>query len=96
MPTRNISLTDRYDKFVQKQIKSGRFQNASEVLRAGLSLLEQQEREREAKLKALRKAIAVAEEQVARGEVTDFDSDEELEAYFEGINQRLDAKRQKS
>ena len=31
MPTRNINLTDYYDSFVQEQIASGRYKNASEV-----------------------------------------------------------------
>jgi len=40
MPTRNINLTDHFDRFVQRQIDIGQYKNASEVLRAGLRLLE--------------------------------------------------------
>ncbi len=54
MPTRNINLTDHYDQFVQQEIDVGRYKNASEVLRAGLRLLEQQKREDEEKLAILR------------------------------------------
>ena len=57
MPTRNISLTSQLDRFVAKKIASGRYQNASEVVRAGLRTLEREEREYAAKLAALRAAI---------------------------------------
>jgi antitoxin ParD1/3/4 len=45
------------DRFVDKKIRSGQYANASEVLRAGLRALEQDEQEDLAKLKALRAAI---------------------------------------
>ena len=54
MPTRNVNLTDHFDLFVTKEIKSGRYRNASEVMRAGLRLLELRKREEEEKLKLLR------------------------------------------
>jgi antitoxin ParD1/3/4 len=57
MPTRNVNLTDELDKFVATKIESGRYENASEVVRAGLRMLEREEQEYEAKLAALRKAI---------------------------------------
>jgi antitoxin ParD1/3/4 len=43
MVTRNIVLTDTQDQLVQALVSSGRYQNASEALRAGLRLLEQEE-----------------------------------------------------
>lgn len=54
MPTRNINLTEHYDRFVEEQVDAGRYKNASEVLRAGLRLLEQQTQTEEQKLKVLR------------------------------------------
>jgi antitoxin ParD1/3/4 len=57
MPTRNINLTDELDRFVAKKVKTGRFENASEVVRAGLRSLEREEQQYEAKLAALRAAI---------------------------------------
>ncbi|HEV3040081.1 MAG TPA: type II toxin-antitoxin system ParD family antitoxin [Candidatus Angelobacter sp.] len=57
MPTRNVNLTDELDRFVVNKVKTGRFENASEVVRAGLRSLEREEREYEAKLAALRAAI---------------------------------------
>ena len=57
MPTRNVSLTDELDRFVAKKVKTGRYENASEVVRAALRTLEREERQYEAKLAALRAAI---------------------------------------
>lgn len=57
MPTRNINLTPEMDRFVADRVKSGQYANASEVLRAGLRALEQDEQEDLAKLEALRTAI---------------------------------------
>jgi antitoxin ParD1/3/4 len=57
MPTRNVNLTDELDRFVAKKVKTGRYENASEVVRAGLRSLEREEQEYEAKLAALRTAI---------------------------------------
>lgn len=45
MPTRNIVLTDIQSEFVEQLVISGRYQNASEVLREGLRLLQRQEEE---------------------------------------------------
>ena len=70
MPTRNVNLTDKLDRFVAKKIKSGHYENASEVVRAGLRSLERQEREFEAKLHALRAAIDDGDSSgIARGNV---------------------------
>jgi antitoxin ParD1/3/4 len=49
-----ISLTPELDRFVHRQVASGRFASSSEVIRAGLRLLEDQEREKETKREALR------------------------------------------
>jgi antitoxin ParD1/3/4 len=70
MPTRNVNLTDELDRFVAKKIKAGRYENASEVVRAGLRNLEREEREYEAKLAALRAAIDDGDASgVAKGDV---------------------------
>ena len=57
MPTRNVNLTPELDSFVLARVESGRFENASEVVRAALRTLEREERLYETKLKALRAAI---------------------------------------
>jgi antitoxin ParD1/3/4 len=60
MPSRNVNLTDELDRFVTLKIASGRYENASEVMRAGLRALEQQEQDYESKL-ALQKALEEGE-----------------------------------
>ncbi len=70
MPTRNINLTPRMDRFVAARIRKGRYANASEVLRAGLRALEREELEDKAKLEALREALIAGEQSgVAEGDV---------------------------
>ena len=70
VPTRNVNLTDELDRFVLKKVKSGRYENASEVVRAALRTLEREEQEYEAKLTALRTAIDEGDASgVAEGDV---------------------------
>ncbi len=57
MPTRNVNLTDELDRFVLAKVESGRYENASEVVRAALRVLEREEREYDLRLAALRAAI---------------------------------------
>ena len=56
MPT-SVARGPRFETFVREQIASGRYNNVSEVLRAGLRLLEDEEKERETRLDELRAAI---------------------------------------
>jgi antitoxin ParD1/3/4 len=57
MPTRNINLTPELDSFIAAKIQNGRYENASEVVRAALRGLEREEQEYEAKLAALTQAL---------------------------------------
>ena len=57
MPTRNVNLTNELDRFVLEKVASGRYENASEVVRAALRTLEREEQQYQAKLAALRAAI---------------------------------------
>jgi antitoxin ParD1/3/4 len=57
MPTRNINLTPQMDKAVEDWVAGGQYANASEVVRAGLRALEEDEIEQKVKLEALRNAI---------------------------------------
>jgi len=58
MPSRNVSLTDELDHFVEQHVRSGHYDNASEVIRAAIRELKQSEEEDKAKVEALRTAIA--------------------------------------
>jgi antitoxin ParD1/3/4 len=57
VPTRNVNLTDELDRFVLSKVESGRYENASEVVRAALRTLEREEQQYELKLAALRAAV---------------------------------------
>lgn len=73
MPTRNVVLSDHQHDFVDTLVQSGRYQNASEVLREGLRLIEQRESLEEAKRKALQQAARKGWSDVAAGRYTDVD-----------------------
>lgn len=57
MPTRNVNLTSELDRFISVKIESGRYESASEVVRAALRTLEREDSEYEARLVRLRQAI---------------------------------------
>lgn len=67
----NVSLTDELEKLVQKKVDSGRYTSASEVVRAGLRLLEQEDELRETRLAAMRAEIRAGIDQAERGELVD-------------------------
>jgi antitoxin ParD1/3/4 len=77
----SISLGPHFEKFIRREIKGGRFGTASEVVRAGLRLLEQDE----AKLTALRRAIA-------EGEASGLAEDYSLEGIMKEARRRVGAK----
>lgn len=56
MPT-SVALSPHFEHFIREQVESGRYNNASEVVRAGLRLLEDQQQQASLKLEALRSAI---------------------------------------
>jgi antitoxin ParD1/3/4 len=56
MPTRNVVLSEHQQHLIETLVQSGRYQNASEVLREGLRLIEERDRHEGVKLKALRQA----------------------------------------
>jgi antitoxin ParD1/3/4 len=88
MPTRNVNLTGRYDQFVIGQISAGRFKNASEVMRAGLRLLEQQTREEAEKLALLRSLAAEGFHELDQGRGTAIDGPQELARFVGTIGRR--------
>jgi antitoxin ParD1/3/4 len=69
----SISLGNYFDQFIQNRIREGRFKNVSEVIRAGLRLLEEEEN----KVIALKNAI---QEGIDSGIANDFDPKKHLES----------------
>ena len=89
MPTRNVNLTDYYDKFIETRLRDGKYQNASEVIRAGLSALEYRECEDELKLERLRAEIQKGNNAYLQGDYVTLNTDEELEGFFDEIENEL-------
>lgn len=67
MATRNVVLTEAQSAMIDRLVASGRFQNASEALRAGLRLLEREEDETE----ILRARLMLSLEEARCGEFAD-------------------------
>jgi antitoxin ParD1/3/4 len=68
MATRNISLTRQLDDYVEERVASGAYQNASEVVRAGLRALSRDEAEHALKLEQLKATIQIGVDELNRGE----------------------------
>jgi antitoxin ParD1/3/4 len=79
MPTRNVNLTEHLDSFIEVGITSGRFSNASEVVREGLRLLEQREQEDKAKIDWLRAAAKEGFADIERGDYVTLRSGQEID-----------------
>ena len=78
----NVSLTPELERLVQRKVKSGEYQTASEVIREGLRLIK--ERDKQAWLRAeIQKAI----DEIDRGEYTEY-TEENLHELFEDVKRR--------
>ena len=87
MPTRNVVLSEHQQQLVETLVQSGRYQNASEVLREGLRLVEERERIENAKLKALRRAARQGWVDVSAGRYADV-ADDQLEDFVGQMGRR--------
>ena len=91
MPTRNVNLTEHFDRFVDVGITTGRFSNASEVVREGLRLLEQREKEDQARIEWLRSAAKEGFDAIGRGDSTALTSEKEIEGFLGRIHEEVSA-----
>ncbi len=87
MPTRNVVLSEQQHELVETLVQSGRYQNASEVLREGLRLIEERERIEQAKLKALKQAARRGWADVSAGRYADV-ADDQLEDFVGQLGRR--------
>ena len=79
MVTRNVVLTNNQDQLVQNLISSGRYQNASEALRAGLRLLEHEE----ASVERIRKGLLEGLAQAKSGDLAEGSGEDAIARAFE-------------
>jgi len=89
MPTRNVVLTKRQEKLIEALVESGRYQNASEVLRDGLRLVEQRQAEEASRLKALREAARIGVAALDRGDFKEFENSEDLQTYLNELTEKV-------
>lgn len=85
MPTRNVVLTEHQAELVKRLVSSGRYQNASEVLRDGLRLIERQDAEHKTRLKALREAAKVGVADAEAGRFKTFESATSLRKHLDSV-----------
>lgn len=85
MPTRNVNLTDHFNRFIDRGINSGRYSNASEMIREGLRLLERRDAEHRARIQWLRSAAQEGFAAVDRGDFEVLRSEEDLDQFLEAI-----------
>lgn len=78
MATRNVVLTDSQSTLVDRLVASGRYQNASEALRAGLRLLEREE----AEFQELRDRLRAGLDQAHRGDLAEGSGEEVIRRAF--------------
>ena len=78
MATRNVVLTEAQSDLVDRLVSTGRYQNASEALRAGLRLLEREE----AELGALRGRLTTGLEQARRGDLAEGSGEDAIRRAF--------------
>ena len=85
MPTRNVVLTEHQSNLIARLVESGHYQNASEVMREGLRLIERQESENAIRLKAMREAAEAGIADVAAGRYRTFDTADTLRDHLSEI-----------
>jgi antitoxin ParD1/3/4 len=88
MPTRNVHLTEHFDNFIEAEVRSGEFSNASEVVREGLRLLERRQEEDKAKLAWLRGAVQEGVDAAERGEYTALPNSSAVRDYLHRLRAR--------
>ena len=82
MPTRNVVLTDQQATMIERLVHSGRYQNASEVLRDGLRLVQQRDAEDKARVVALRQAASVGLHDFTAGRYRSFADGDALRSHL--------------
>ena len=82
MPTRNVVLTNKQEAFVGELVATGRYQNASEVLREGLRMLEDKMQRHQPELTNIQTGVIAGFDQIERGEFAEGTGEEAIERAF--------------
>jgi antitoxin ParD1/3/4 len=89
---RSFVIGDRFEAFIDEQVKSGRYNNASEVVRAGLRLLETEESRltpwEEENIEQLRAMVDEADAEIAAGKGIVIENDADMRRFTQDIIDR--------
>ena len=88
MPDETIHLAARDAELIRFYVEGGRYACPSDVVSAGLQLLEARDREDEAKLERLRVEVQKGIDDLEAGRYIEMDSEGELEAYLDTVSER--------
>lgn len=91
MTGRNVSLTDQLARFVDRQVKTGRHQSASEVVREALRRYESELAAEQACIQMIREIARDGREAIARGDYALIDSAEARDELFQRVTGRIPA-----
>ena len=89
MPTQNFLVTDQQADLIEALVQSGRYRNASEVVREGLQIFERRETDDNARLAALRAAVDRGTADFQRGDSKEFPDAASLAEHLDGIAARV-------
>jgi len=69
----NVSLSRQLQEFIERKVRTGRYQTASDVVREGLRSIEDRDTQRALQLRRLREEIRVGLDQIEKGQVAPLD-----------------------
>jgi antitoxin ParD1/3/4 len=89
MPTKNLVITEQQSEWLEGLVKSGRYQNASEVMRRALQTLQLQEQIDAERHQALLAAIQLGRDDIAAGRYVTLSSGDEIREFFDAAVARV-------
>lgn len=92
MASHQVQLPDQLDDFIKRSVEGGQYEDASDVVRAGLRLLQQQEAQDQEKLQVLRKLASDSFSSIDRGEFVEVNIDG-LDAFLNQIDEKVTSSR---
>jgi antitoxin ParD1/3/4 len=93
VPSRNIKLTEHQEQLIDSLVGAGVYQDADDVIRDGLRLVERDRREFETRLKALREALQVGWDDIGAGRYMMVTNEAERTALWDEIDRQVEVRR---